>query len=69
MVLYGLWIKKKNRKNNRFSAPPALLGRVKKLCGGLAPEDLKRLIETYGKNAKVTDVITSEILKKDNRQN
>ncbi len=37
--------------------------------GNLTPEDLEKIEETYGKEAKVTDVITNEILEKDHRQN
>ena len=44
-------------------------GTGKKIIRGGTIEDLERLIKTYGKDAKVRDVITNEILRRDNRQN
>ena len=70
MVLFIFMNKEKNLPEEEpFFGTTGPLGTGKKIMGGLTPEDLKRLIETYGKDAKVADVITSEILKKDNRQN
>ncbi len=70
MVLFIFMNKEKNPpEEGPFFGTTGPFGTGKKIMGGLTPEDLKRLIETYGKNAKVTDVITSEIIKKDNRQN
>ncbi len=70
MVLFIFMNKEKNPpEEGPFFGTTGPFGTGKKIMGGLTPEDLKRLIETYGKNAKVTDVITSEILKKDKRQN
>ena len=70
MVLFIFMNKEKNPpEEGPFFGTTGPFGTGKKIMGGLTPEDLKRLIETYGKDAKVTDVITNEILKKDNRQN
>ena len=70
MVLFIFMNKEKNPPEEEpFFGTTGPFGTGKKFMRGLTPEDLERLIETYGKDAKVTDVITSEILKKDNRQN
>jgi len=70
MALFIFTNKEKNPpEEGPFFGTTGPFGTGKKIMRGLTPEDLKRLIETYGKDAKVADVITSEILKKDNRQN
>jgi len=70
MVLFVFMNKEKNPlEEEPFFGTTGPFGTGKKFMWGLTPEDLKRLTKTYGKDAKVTDVITNEILKKDNRQN
>ena len=70
MVLFIFMNKeKKPPEEEAFFGTTGPLGTGKKFMRGLTPEDLERLVETYGKDAKVADVITNEILKKDNRQN
>ena len=61
--------KEKEPKKQPFFGTTGPFGTGKKFMRGLTQEDLERLMKTYGKDAKVTDVITNEILKKDNRQN
>ena len=70
MVLFIFMNKEKNPPEEEpFFGTTGPFGTGKKFMRGLTQEDLERLIETYGEDAKVADVITSEILKKDNRQN
>jgi len=70
MVSFVFMNKEKNPPEEEpFFGTTGPFGTGKKFMRGLTPEDLERLIETYGEDAKVADVITNEILKKDNRQN
>ena len=70
MVSFVFMNKEKNPPEEEpFFGTTGPFGTGKKIMWGLTPQDLERLIETYGKDAKVADVITNEILKKDNRQN
>ena len=70
MVLFIFMNKEKNPlEEEPFFGTTGPFGTGKKIMGGLTLEDLEGLLKTYGKDAKVTDVITNEILKKDNRQN
>ena len=70
MVLFIFMNKEKTPpEEGLFFGTTGPFGTGKKFMRGLTPQDLERLLETYGEDAKVADVITNEILKKDNRQN
>ena len=70
MVLFIFMNKEKNPpEEGPFFGTTGPFGTGKKFMRGLTPEDLERLMKTYGKDAKVADVIANETLRKDNRQN
>ena len=70
MVLFIFMNKEKNPpEEGPFFGTTGPFGTGEKIMGWLTLKDLEGLLKTYGKDAKVKDVITSEILKKDNRQN
>ena len=70
MVLFIFMNKEKNPpEEGPFFGTTGPFGTGKKFMGGLTLKDLERLIKVYGGDATVADIITNEILKKDNRQN